>query len=77
MIELGSHIKATIGLQLRLMYDEVANQGVPDRLVEMLRGLDHPIDVGSKNEPHKNVREIMLAAVPSLRRVRHLVMRKW
>jgi hypothetical protein len=51
MIELGPDIKAKIGLQLRLMYDEVANQGVPDRLVEILRGLDHPIDVGSKNEP--------------------------
>jgi len=48
---LGSDIKAKIGQQLRLMYGEVVNQGVPDRFVEILRGLDEPTDGGAKNEP--------------------------
>ena len=48
--DLGPQIKAKIGDQLRLMYDEVVNQGVPDRFVEILRGLDPLISGGSKNE---------------------------
>ena len=48
--KLGPDIKAKIGQQLRLMYGEVVNQGVPDRFVEILRGLDDPIDEGLKNE---------------------------
>ena len=47
--DLGPQIKAKIGDQLRLMYDEVVNQGVPDRFVEILRGLDPPTGGGSKN----------------------------
>jgi len=31
---LGPEVKARIGHQLRLMYDEVANQGVPDRFAD-------------------------------------------
>jgi len=38
--KLGPDIKAKIGQQLRLMYGEVVAQGVPDRFVEILRGLD-------------------------------------
>jgi len=48
--KLGPEIKAKIGQQLRLMYGEVVNQGVPDRFVAILRGLDDPPDEGSKNE---------------------------
>ncbi len=29
-------------MQLRLMYGEVVDQGVPDRFVEMLKRLDDP-----------------------------------
>jgi hypothetical protein len=47
MGELTPDIKAKIGQQLRLMYGEVVNQGVPDRFVEILRRLDDP-DGGSK-----------------------------
>jgi len=45
---LGPEAKAKIGHQLRMMYDEVVNQGVPDRFAEILRGLDSPTDEGSK-----------------------------
>jgi len=41
-VKLGPDIKAKIGMQLRLMYGEVVDQGVPDRFVEMLRRLDDP-----------------------------------
>jgi hypothetical protein len=41
-VKLGSDIKAKIGMQLRLMYGEVVDQGVPDRFIEMLKRLDDP-----------------------------------
>jgi hypothetical protein len=44
---LGPEIKAKIGHQLRLMHDEVVNQGVPDRFAEILRRLDPPTNGGS------------------------------
>ncbi len=47
--KLGPDIKAKIGHKLRLMYDEVISQGVPDRFVEILRGLDDPPKEGSNN----------------------------
>jgi hypothetical protein len=47
--KLGPDIKAKIGQQLRIMYGEIVNQGVPDRFVEILRGLDGPDDKGSQN----------------------------
>ena len=47
--KLGPDIKAKIGQQLRIMYGEIVNQGVPDRFVEILRGLDGPDDEGSQN----------------------------
>jgi anti-sigma factor NepR-like protein len=47
--KLGPDIKAKIGQQLRMMYGEVVNQGVPARFVEILRGLDTPqTDEGPK-----------------------------
>jgi hypothetical protein len=48
---LGPDIKVKIGHQLRLMYGEVVNQGVPDRFADILRGLDDPSDKGSNHEP--------------------------
>jgi hypothetical protein len=46
--KLGPDIKAKIGQQLRTMYGEVVNQGVPDRFADILRGLDEPSGEGSK-----------------------------
>ena len=48
MAKLGPDIKAKIGQQLRIMYGEIVNQGVPDRFVEILRGLDEADNEGSK-----------------------------
>jgi hypothetical protein len=48
VVKLGPDIKAKIGQQLRLMYGEVVDQGVPDRFVEMLKRLDNATDRGSK-----------------------------
>jgi hypothetical protein len=42
VVNLGPDIKAKIGMQLRLMYDEVVDRGVPDRFVQMLKRLDDP-----------------------------------
>jgi hypothetical protein len=42
VVKLGPDIKAKIGMQLRLMYGELVDQGVPDRFVEMLKRLDDP-----------------------------------
>jgi len=49
LIELRAAIKAKIGQQLRSMYGEVVNEGVPDRFAYILRGLDDPAD-GGRNE---------------------------
>jgi hypothetical protein len=38
--KLGPDIKAKIGQQLRTLYGGVVDEGVPDRFVEILRGLD-------------------------------------
>jgi hypothetical protein len=48
--KLGPDIKARIGQQLRLMYGEIVNQGVPERFADILRGLDERTDEGSGNE---------------------------
>jgi hypothetical protein len=37
---LGRDVQGKIGQQLRAMYDDVVNAGVPDRFVEMLQKLD-------------------------------------
>jgi hypothetical protein len=47
--KLGPEIKAKIGQQLRIMYGEIVSQGVPDRFVDILRGLDGPDDEGPQN----------------------------
>jgi hypothetical protein len=38
--KLGRDVQARLGQQLRAMYDEVVNQGVPDRFEELLNRLD-------------------------------------
>jgi hypothetical protein len=38
--ELGRDIQAKIGQQLRAMYDDVVEQGVPDRFTKLLNQLD-------------------------------------
>ena len=41
---LGREVQNKIGQQLRAMYDDVVNVGVPDRFVEMLKKLDEDKD---------------------------------
>jgi hypothetical protein len=38
--ELNREIQAKIGDQLRAMHDDIVNQGVPDRFVDLLARLD-------------------------------------
>jgi Anti-sigma factor NepR len=38
--KLGREVQARLGQQLRTMYDEVLNQGVPDRFAELINRLD-------------------------------------
>jgi hypothetical protein len=49
---LGADIKARIGQQLRAMYSDVVDQGVPDRFSEILCRLDQADEAGTdrKNE---------------------------
>jgi hypothetical protein len=50
--KLGNDVKAKIGQHLREMYDEIVEQGVPERLASILHVLDEPSDgEGSKHEP--------------------------
>ena len=46
---LGRDVQSKIGQQLRAMYDDVVNSGVPDRFVEMLQKLD-----GHKDDKEKD-----------------------
>jgi len=46
---LGRDVQTKIGQQLRSMYDDVVNEGVPDRFTEMLRQLDEQKDKGSSS----------------------------
>jgi hypothetical protein len=39
---LGREIQAKIGQQLRAMYDNVVEEGVPDRFTDLLRQIDNP-----------------------------------
>jgi len=38
--KLGREVQARLGQQLRAMYDDVVDQGVPDRFVELLNRLE-------------------------------------
>jgi hypothetical protein len=42
VVKLGPDIKAKIGMQLRLMYGEIVDQGVPERFVQIIKRLDDP-----------------------------------
>ena len=46
--KLGREVQACLGQQLRAMYDDVVNQGVPDRFAELLNRLE---DNGNKDKP--------------------------
>jgi hypothetical protein len=46
--KLGRDIQAKIGQQLRALYDDVVNQGVPDRFADLLSRLDKPDDKESR-----------------------------
>ena len=46
--KLGRDIQAKLGQQLRAMYDEVVNQGVPDRFTNLLNRLDDRGDKGKR-----------------------------
>lgn len=50
---LDRQIQAKIGNQLRSMYDDVVDQGVPDRFVELLKKLDGAKD-GPKTEEEES-----------------------
>ena len=41
-------VQAKIGQQLRSMYNDVVNEGVPDRFAELLNRLGKPNDTESK-----------------------------
>ena len=38
--KLGREVQARLGQQLRAMYDEVVNQGVPNRFADLLNRMD-------------------------------------
>jgi hypothetical protein len=44
-IKLGPDIQARIGMQLRSIYSEVIDQGVPERFVQLLKRLDDTMQV--------------------------------
>lgn len=41
---LNREIQAKIGQQLRAMFDEVVQEGVPDRFADLLKQLDNPAE---------------------------------
>ena len=45
--KLGREVQARLGQQLRAMYDDVVNQGVPDRFADLLNRLE---DNGDKDK---------------------------
>ena len=47
---LDRQIQAKIGQQLRSMYDDVVDQGVPDRFAELLKKLDGAQGVNPKTD---------------------------
>ena len=46
--ELGRNVQATIGQHLRAMYDDVVEQGVPDRFTKLLNQLDSGDQIGTR-----------------------------
>ena len=60
-------IQDHIGAKLRAMYDDLRDQPVPDRFLEILGNLDPNTSQGKKLTVEPELRDAMLAAVPSLR----------
>ncbi|MBV8837622.1 MAG: hypothetical protein JO196_12675 [Hyphomicrobiales bacterium] len=52
---LGRDVQSKIGQQLRAMYDNVVNEGVPDRFTEMLRRLDEQKNADENSNSEKGV----------------------
>jgi hypothetical protein len=46
--QLSPEIQGKIGQQLRKIYDDMVNQGVPDRFADLLSRLDKPTDGESR-----------------------------
>jgi hypothetical protein len=46
-VRLGREVQARIGQQLRAMYDDVVNQGVPPRLADLVQRLSEAEDGAS------------------------------
>src|SRR5215475_13891046 len=74
--KLGTDVKAKIGQQLREMYDEIVEQGVPDRFAQIMSGLDDPNDESSKNDPAYKYPRGHAGCGSELARVRHFIVRK-
>ena len=51
---LNREIQAKIGQQLRAVYNDVVDQGVPDRFTDLLRRLDDGMKVPEVGEPQTN-----------------------
>jgi hypothetical protein len=47
---LGRDVQGKIGQQLRAMYDDIVNEGVPDRFSELLRQLDERKELAERKE---------------------------
>jgi len=47
--KLGREVMAAIGRELRLLYREIIDEGVPERLAAILRRLDEPVHAGAKS----------------------------
>jgi len=52
---LGRDVQSKIGQQLRAMYDNVVNEGVPDRFNDMLRRLDEQKNADENSNSEKGV----------------------
>ena len=46
--KLSREVQARLGQQLRSMYDDVVNQGVPDRFTDLLNRIDGDVNKGEK-----------------------------
>jgi hypothetical protein len=46
--KLSREVQARLGQQLRSMYDDVVNQGVPDRFTDLLNRINGDVNKGEK-----------------------------
>jgi hypothetical protein len=54
---LGHDIRAKIGQQLRTIYDDIVNEGIPERFAELLNRLDDRESRDDKDRPSDRTRE--------------------